>query len=550
MGVDEKIRQIPEGARVAIVGAGPAGCLLAIALLDAAQVRRRPLQVILFHGGGRARGSVLLDAAAIARLGACGVQLPDFADTKLHGVRAIKGRAQSEATAAVHLVPRATLLERLRAAAQERGAQLLERAVDTVHPAGDGGWTVRAAGASMRAEAVVLACGAGSPLPLRIEGHQPPPVWRACAAGLDREPDAPGVGPWATRVHGADGTADLWLVGGDGAAAEQALAVGEDVAPARLAEALLAAVASGRVPAVRPRDPRRVFLPAGVARPTLPAVGDALGGAPVAWRLARASAQAHALAAAFFDGGPQAMLDCCRADALRLDAEVRRALRGMRRWKARPDALVERAAAREQGRPPAWQPVRRALAASAAPAESGPRDLLLALWALVAFAIAWVLLATDRLRGGGARRPPPPAGRVFVVDDDADQAALVCEYLESRGVPCVPFLDGMAAVAAAARERPAAVVLDVALPWLDGSAVCRTLRAHANVPVFLATALPLSLARPEGDAAGATAVLAKPLDLAGLALRLQAYVPVGPPGEPRTMLRAASGPADAAQPPA
>lgn len=538
---------------MAVVGAGPAGCLLAIALLDAAQVRRRPLQVIVFHGGGSAEGSVLLDAAAITRLGACGVQLPEAATAPLRGVRAIKGRAIAEQPTPLFSLPRAVLLERLRAAAQERGAQIVDRAVDTIHPTPDGGCTVRAAGASMRAEAVVLACGAGSPLATRILDHQPPPLWRSCAAELSAAPGDPGVGPWAERVHGADALPDLWLFGADGErlhGGEHALAIGEDVGPSAMAEGLLAAVASGRVPPLHLREPRRVFLPAGVARPALPAIGDALGGAPVPWRLARASAQAHALAAAFFDGGPQAMLECTRAEALRLDADVRRSLRGMRRWKGRPAALVERAVAREQGRSPSWQPVGRALSASAAPAESGPRDLLLALWALVAFALAWIVVACERLVRRGPAHAPAPSDRVFVVDDDADQAALVCEYLEGRGVRCVPFLDGMAAVAAAAHERPAAVVLDVALPWLDGSTVCRTLRQHANIPVFLATALPLSLARPEGDAAGATAVLAKPLDLAGLALRLQAWVPVGPPAEPRSVVhRAAAGQADAAQPP-
>lgn len=553
MGVDERIRLLPEGARVAIVGAGPAGCLMAIALLDAAQARRRPLQVTLLHGGAPRRRRILVDGAALARFASAGVPIPEGVLVPLHGARGIHGRAQADLPLPLFAAPRDTggpddLVDHLRATAMERGARLIHRAAETIHAAPDGGWTVRAGGASLRAEAVVLACGAGAPLAARLPGHQPPPVWRACAADLEAAPDAPSLAPWATRIHGEGGLPDLWILSAEGD--EQALAVGEDAGPAALAEALLAAVGNGRLPPLRLRNPRRVFLPAGVARPALPALGDALGGAPGACDLARLVAQAQTLAAAFHDGGPEAMLDAARAEALRLEPRVRREMRRARRWKARPRALVERAVAREVGRPAAWQPVHQSLAASAAPGGAGSRAWLLALQTFFAFLLAWILVAWDGVWRRGAPRPLARSNEVFVVDDDAELAELVCEYLQGRGIACVPFRDGMSAVAAAARERPAAVVLDVALPWLDGPTICRALQRNGPVPVFLATALPLPLARPEGEAAGATAVLSKPLDLAGLALRIQAWVPARPPGAARTQRPQLPEAADAAQPPA
>ncbi|WP_373045036.1 response regulator [Vulgatibacter sp.] len=551
--MDDRFRLLPEGARVAIVGAGPAGCLLAIALLDAAKARRQPLQVVLFDGGEGRRGRMLVDPAALARLASAGLPLPDAAIVPLQGVQSVFGAASARTSLPIFAAPRGDggsgdFVAYLRAAAIARGAQLHNRAVEAICPAGDGGWTVRASGASLRAEAVALACGAGSPLAARVEGHQPPPVWRACAADLEVDPEEPGLGPWATRVHGRNGLPDLWLVSAEGD--EQAVAVGEDAGPAALAEGLLAAVAAGRLPPMRLRNPRRIFLPAGVARPALPVIGDALGGAPEPWRLAHAAGLAQAMAAAFFDGGPKAMLDCCRTEALRLEPQVRRALRRQRRWKQRSPAVVERAVEREASRAPAWQPVRQNLAASAAPGEDGA-GLLLAIRAFFALALAWLLVLWEgHTRSGGVERMR--SNRVFVVDDDTDQAELLAEYLESRGVPTSAFRDGMSAVAAAARQRPAAVILDVALPWLDGPTICRVLRQEAAVPVFLTTALPLSLARPEGEAAGAAAVLSKPLDLAGLALRLQPHVQVGPPPELRrqaALPRIEKRQQDAAQPP-
>ena len=64
---------LPNGARVAILGAGLSGCLFAIALLDGARARRRPIHVTLYDGGatlGRTREPVLVDAEALSRLAA------------------------------------------------------------------------------------------------------------------------------------------------------------------------------------------------------------------------------------------------------------------------------------------------------------------------------------------------------------------------------------------------------------------------------------------------------------------------------------------------
>lgn len=522
MGEERTTRRMPDGARVAIVGAGPAGALAAIALLDAAKARRKQLQVTLYHGGngaGASRGPLLLDPGALSRLASFGTSLQAETAEPLHGVRAVADGLEAIRELPLFAAHRtgddADFAASLRATAAAMGAEILERSVSAIHPTAGNGWVIRGDGATARAEAVILACGAGSPLATSIPGHVPPPLWRCCAAELELDEEAQRrLGGWSMLLHGDHELPDLRLTVGENA---HLVALGEAVEPADLGRALLRAVATGRLPAgIRPGGARRLFVPAGAARPALPALGQALGGPPDAWGLAETAHQAQVLAAAFFDGGPDAMLEVTRTEALRLERRARQRIAQRRRWHRLRQAKRSR-------------PLQNALVETALPASEGPGHPLAALALFFALFVAWLAALWSKVAGEKRRREPPRSDRVFVVDDDEDQAAMVCEFLRRRGIACEPYRDGLEAAAAVARERPAAVVLDVALPWLDGPNVCRALRSIANVPVILATALPLSLARAEAAAAGGVAVLPKPLDLEGLALRLQPYVPPPPP---------------------
>ncbi|WP_241840343.1 response regulator [Frankia sp. CcI49] len=68
-------------------------------------------------------------------------------------------------------------------------------------------------------------------------------------------------------------------------------------------------------------------------------------------------------------------------------------------------------------------------------------------------------------------------GRVFIVDDSAPFRAVARALLESGGYEVVgDAATGAEALAAAPAASPDVVLLDVALPDLDGFAVCRELR--------------------------------------------------------------------------
>jgi CheY-like chemotaxis protein len=68
--------------------------------------------------------------------------------------------------------------------------------------------------------------------------------------------------------------------------------------------------------------------------------------------------------------------------------------------------------------------------------------------------------------------------RVLVVDDHADGARSMCRLLRVLGYVAHQANDGLEGLAAAAEFRPDVVLLDIAMPKLDGYEVARRLRAE------------------------------------------------------------------------
>jgi DNA-binding response OmpR family regulator len=67
-------------------------------------------------------------------------------------------------------------------------------------------------------------------------------------------------------------------------------------------------------------------------------------------------------------------------------------------------------------------------------------------------------------------------GPILIVDDDEGFRAFVSELLESVGYRAEQVASGTAVLRVAESESPAAVLLDVHLPGLNGYEVCRQLR--------------------------------------------------------------------------
>lgn len=121
---------------------------------------------------------------------------------------------------------------------------------------------------------------------------------------------------------------------------------------------------------------------------------------------------------------------------------------------------------------------------------------------------------------------------VLVIEDERDILDLVQFNLEQAGFRVIAAEDGLAGLAAAGRERPDLVILDLMLPGLDGKEVCRRIRQDEKtrtLPVIMLTALDSEVDRIIGFEIGADDYLTKPFSPRELVLRVKAILRRGEP---------------------
>ncbi|MEV4611049.1 response regulator transcription factor [Kitasatospora sp. NPDC049258] len=129
------------------------------------------------------------------------------------------------------------------------------------------------------------------------------------------------------------------------------------------------------------------------------------------------------------------------------------------------------------------------------------------------------------------------AGRVLVVDDDAAIRRSLERGLRLSGFTVLLAEDGRSALRMLGEQQADVLVLDVSMPGLSGTDVCRTLRAaRDDTPVLMLSALDELADRVAGLQAGADDYLVKPFALEELVLRLHALLrrrPAQPAGRLR-----------------
>jgi DNA-binding response OmpR family regulator len=109
----------------------------------------------------------------------------------------------------------------------------------------------------------------------------------------------------------------------------------------------------------------------------------------------------------------------------------------------------------------------------------------------------------------------------MVVEDEPAIADVVRRNLAQAGYGVHLEQDGLAALGAVRRLRPAAIVLDIGLPGLDGVEICRRLRAeHDWTPVLFVTARDDEVDRIVGLELGADDYVTKPFSPRELVARV------------------------------
>lgn len=117
--------------------------------------------------------------------------------------------------------------------------------------------------------------------------------------------------------------------------------------------------------------------------------------------------------------------------------------------------------------------------------------------------------------------------RILVVDDEPDLLELVRVNLAQAGFEVTTAEDGREALAQVRRSLPELIVLDLMLPDVSGTEVCRRLRADPeteSVPIIMLTARADEVDRVVGLELGADDYVTKPFSPRELALRVRAVL--------------------------
>ena len=116
------------------------------------------------------------------------------------------------------------------------------------------------------------------------------------------------------------------------------------------------------------------------------------------------------------------------------------------------------------------------------------------------------------------------APTILIVEDEPKLAQVLMVYLQAEGYTPVHVDNGLQVEAAVRDHAPAAILLDLMLPGLDGISVCRQLRTFSRTPIIMLTARVDELDRLLGLEVGADDYLCKPYNPREVVARVKAQL--------------------------
>src|SRR3972149_10853619 len=124
--------------------------------------------------------------------------------------------------------------------------------------------------------------------------------------------------------------------------------------------------------------------------------------------------------------------------------------------------------------------------------------------------------------------------KILVVEDEEDILNLVDYNLRQGGFQVIRAVDGETALALARQKPPDLIILDLMLPGMDGTEVCKTLKqegATRRIPIIILSAKGEEMDRVIGLELGAADYVTKPFSPRELILRVKAVLQRGLPEE-------------------
>ena len=116
---------------------------------------------------------------------------------------------------------------------------------------------------------------------------------------------------------------------------------------------------------------------------------------------------------------------------------------------------------------------------------------------------------------------------ILIVEDYPDTRTLLSSLLRSRGYMVIEAGDGREGVQQANRVNPDLILMDLALPELDGVEATRQIRqrnAHSKTPIFAVSAFATSDVQQDALDAGCNEVFTKPLEIEPFLGRIRAML--------------------------
>ncbi len=111
--------------------------------------------------------------------------------------------------------------------------------------------------------------------------------------------------------------------------------------------------------------------------------------------------------------------------------------------------------------------------------------------------------------------------KILIVEDDTDLQQWIADYLTGKGFTCVCTENGEEAVKLISDIQPEVVLLDGALPGLDGFEVCKAVRSFYKGAIIMITARDEEIDEVLGLEVGADDYLIKPIRARALLTRIQ-----------------------------
>lgn len=113
---------------------------------------------------------------------------------------------------------------------------------------------------------------------------------------------------------------------------------------------------------------------------------------------------------------------------------------------------------------------------------------------------------------------------ILVIEDYTDSRTLLSSLLRAKGYKVLEARDGKEGVLQANRLIPDLILMDLAMPEMDGVEATRLLRQRntlSRTPIFAISAYATADVKDDAIAAGCAEIFAKPLDIESLLVRIK-----------------------------